>query len=81
MIFGRKKQVSKIKTPVYVSKLTGKKSVYVDKTASQSQGVNIGYVRRCINVVLSDINVICSIWKPRVVYKDATKYNSEDLYE
>lgn len=77
-MFWRKKQKSKIKNPVYVSKLTGKKSVYIDKNVSHTEGVRKGYVRRCINVVLSDINVICSLWRPRIVYKDVPKINADD---
>lgn len=76
-----KNQGTRYKDPVYVSKLTGKKSVMTkENTVSHSQGVRIGYMRRCINVILSDINVLCSIWKPRVVYKEPENVR-EDLYE
>jgi hypothetical protein len=77
-MFGKKKSVSKIKEPIYVSKLTGKRS----NSVAKHQGVKIGYLQRCINIVRFDLNVLWSIWKPRIVYKDREPIDvTEDLYE
>jgi hypothetical protein len=78
------------KEAVYVSKLGGKRSksfneekeIVVKKSRWNFVGKIKGMYRkisqRYIKVIRSDINVICSWWKPRIVYKCDPLY---ELYE
>ena len=81
--FGKKKQTgSKIKEVVYVSKLGNKRSVkQVDKnSATQRKGVRKSFMKRYISIIASDLNVLRSLWKPRVVYRDSQDRINE-LYQ
>lgn len=66
---------------VYVSKLSGKRSQsYQEDNITASRFCNIknrvasfkGIIKRkmqrYLTVILSDINILCSLWKPRTVY-------------
>lgn len=64
----KKSYASKIKEPVYVSKLGSKRQPQNKNGAVQKKGVRKSFIQRYINIVRSDLNVLRSIWKPRVVY-------------
>lgn len=82
----------------YVSKLTGKRSREFTETktkgnkktgAIQLKGRLKNVVWRYVNVILSDINVLCSLFKPRVkvvykekiMFRDISELTIDDLYE
>lgn len=81
--FKKKKQTgSKIKEAVYVSKLGNKRSKpEIKNGVAQKKGVRKSIVQRYINIVFSDLNVIRSIWKPRVVYVKEEPNDTETLHE
>ena len=81
--FKKKKQTgSKIKEAVYVSKLGNKRSKpEIKNGVAQKKGVRKSIVQRYINIVFSDLNVIRSIWKPRVVYVKEEVDDTETLHE
>jgi len=82
-LFKKKKQTgSKIKEAVYVSKLGNKRSKpEIKNGVAQKKGVRKSIVQRYINIVFSDLNVIRSIWKPRVVYVKEEPNDTETLHE
>jgi hypothetical protein len=81
--FKKKQTGSKIKEAVYVSKLGNKRSKDFEKISvkPQRKGVRKSFVGRYINIIVSDLNIIRSIWKPRVVYIKEADHDTKDLYE
>jgi hypothetical protein len=92
---GQKKTISRRGDPKeYVSKLSGKRSRLFndgeDKPTNKKNGAprNIKgrlkmFVMRYINVVISDINILRSLWKPRekIIYKNMSEITIDDLFE
>jgi hypothetical protein len=93
----RNKRVNRKDSKIYISKLTGKRSksfseenIKDRKTifkigVAQIKGNIKKIMQRYLNIIRSDINVICSYWKPKeiIIYKEKEKEITclEDLFE